>query len=140
VLNQIPCKSLRGTLNTCRRKFAVIERLSACSGCACHCCCHLSFRECSDLGLDFAHECLCDSVSEYEPEKSRDLKTREKGATLKNNMRGALRIATAMVGLAFGLVPLHHERRSLLRIRGACFSCSFIGSICGVPLFRATES
>ena len=37
---------------------------SACSGCACHCC-HLSFRDCSDLGLDFAHEYLCDSVSGY---------------------------------------------------------------------------
>src|ERR1700686_3934142 len=35
-----------------------------------------------------------------------------------------------MVGLPFGLVPLHHERRSLLRIGGACFlALSFVAFV-----------
>src|ERR1700692_3544912 len=35
-----------------------------------------------------------------------------------------------MVRLPFGLVPLHHERRSLLRIGGACFlALSFVAFV-----------
>src|SRR5258708_36605453 len=67
--------------------------------------------------------------------KTERLNDPEKGATLKNNMRGALRIDTAMVGLAFGLVPLHHERRSLLRIRGACFLALLLVAFAAFPCF-----
>src|SRR5258708_4856173 len=67
--------------------------------------------------------------------KIEGLKDTEKGATLMNNMRGALRIATAMVGLPFGLVPLHHERRSLLRIRGACFLALLFVAFAAFPCF-----
>src|SRR5258708_37765412 len=67
--------------------------------------------------------------------KTERLNDPEKGATLMNNMRGALRIATAMVGLPFGLVPLHHERRSLLRIRGACFLAVLFLAFAAFPCF-----
>src|SRR5260370_34914915 len=54
--------------------------------------------------------------------KIEGLKNPEKGATLNNDTRGALRIATAMVGLPFGIVPpIHHEREALFNIQGACF-------------------
>src|SRR5258708_23543427 len=67
--------------------------------------------------------------------KTERLNDPEKGATLMNNMRGALRIATAMVGLPFGLVPLHHERRSLFRIRGACFLVVLFVAFAAFPCF-----
>src|SRR5258706_2462327 len=54
-------------------------------------------------------------------QKSKDLKTQKKEPTVKNYMRGALGTATVMVGRSFELVPLHHERKSFLRIRRACF-------------------
>src|SRR5258708_22681714 len=67
--------------------------------------------------------------------KTERLNDPEKGATMRNNMRGALRIATAMVGVPFGLVPLHHERRSLLRIRGACFLALLFLAFAAFPCF-----
>jgi hypothetical protein len=54
---------------------------------------------------------------------------------VKNQMRGALRIATVVVGLPFGLVPLHHDRRSLLRIRGACFLALLFLAFSAFPCF-----
>src|SRR5712671_7536705 len=50
-------------------------------------------------------------------------------------MRGALRTATGMVGLSFGLVPLHREKRSLLRIRGACFLALLFLVLAALPGF-----
>src|SRR5258708_33143517 len=41
-------------------------------------------------------------------------------------MRRALRTTTVMVGLPFRLVLLHRERRSLVRIGGACFLGLFV--------------
>src|SRR5260370_6287712 len=67
--------------------------------------------------------------------KTERLNDPEKGATMRNNMRGALRIATAMVGVPFGLVPLHHERRSLLRILGACFLALLFLAFAAFPCF-----
>jgi hypothetical protein len=54
---------------------------------------------------------------------------------MKNDMRGALRIATAMVGRPFGLVPLHQERRSLLRVRGAYCLALLFGAFAAFPCF-----
>src|ERR1700730_10681906 len=48
-------------------------------------------------------------------------------------MRGALPIASVMVGLPFGLVPLHHARRSFLRIRGACFLALLLVAFAAFP-------
>src|SRR5712691_9176959 len=68
--------------------------------------------------------------------KIEGLKNTEKGATLNNDTRGALRIATAMVGLPFGIVPpIHHERRSLFRIRGACFLVVLFLAFAAFPCF-----
>ena len=54
---------------------------------------------------------------------------------MRNYMRGALRTATAMVGLPFGHVPLHHERRSLLRIGSACFLALSFVAFAAFPCF-----
>jgi Putative beta-barrel porin-2, OmpL-like. bbp2 len=54
---------------------------------------------------------------------------------MKKDMRGALRIATAMVGRPFGLVPLHQERRSLLRVRGAYCLALLFGAFAAFPCF-----
>src|SRR5712691_13360329 len=68
--------------------------------------------------------------------KIEGLKNTEKGATLNNDTRGALRIATAMVGLPFGIVPpIHHERRSLFRTRGACFLVVLFVAFAAFPCF-----
>ncbi len=39
---------------------------------------------------------------------------------MKKDMRSALRITSAMVGLPFGIVPLHHDKRSLSGVPRAC--------------------
>jgi hypothetical protein len=60
---------------------------------------------------------------------------------LNNDTRGALRIATAMVGLPFGIVPpIHHERRSLFRIRGACFLVVLFVAFAAFPCFGQQQS
>ncbi len=60
---------------------------------------------------------------------------------MNNDTRGALRIATAMVGLPFGIVPpIHHERRSLFRIRGACFLVVLFVAFAAFPCFGQQQS
>jgi Putative beta-barrel porin-2, OmpL-like. bbp2 len=54
---------------------------------------------------------------------------------VKNYTRGALRIATVVVGLPFGLVPLHHERTPLLRMRGVCFLTLLLVALTAFPCF-----
>jgi len=54
---------------------------------------------------------------------------------VKNYMRGALRTATVMVGRSFGLVPLHHQRKSFLRIRRACFLALLFLMLAAFPGF-----
>jgi len=60
---------------------------------------------------------------------------------LNIDTKGALRIATAMVGLPFGIVPpIHHERRSLFRIRGACFLVVLFVAFAAFPCFGQQQS
>ena len=60
---------------------------------------------------------------------------------MNNDTKGALRIATAMVGLPFGIVPpIHHERRSLFRPRGACFLVVLFVAFAAFPCFGQQQS
>src|SRR5258706_3788188 len=50
-------------------------------------------------------------------------------------MRRALRIATVMTDLPVELVPLRRERKSLLRVGGACFLALSFGAFAAFPCF-----
>ena len=54
---------------------------------------------------------------------------------MKNYVKGALRIASGMVDPPFGLVPLHQERRLLLRVCSACFLALLFPAFAAFPCF-----